>query len=115
MKKLPELAFPKPPPVAPVAEDDAQRFERSEEKAGLAQAVASRTAPPVSAPSDQPKRGSRLKRDSLGERVTVYLPPKLAEAVRRRCVRERRSVSDALTEATEMWMSSWRRQSSANE
>jgi hypothetical protein len=36
--------------------------------------------------------------------LTVYLPPKLVAAIRKRCVTERRSLSDALTEAAEAWM-----------
>lgn len=89
MKKLPTLALPKPAPIATVPEGEARRFEREE--------MPSQRAPKSS--------GSRLKRASLGERVTVYLPPKLAEKIRQRCVRERRSLSDAMTEAAEAWIS----------
>jgi hypothetical protein len=87
MKKLPALRLPQPPPVAPVREDDARRFERQRAPRSTAR-----------------KGGSRLKRESLGERLTVYLPPKLVAAIRKRCVTERRSLSDALTEAAEAWM-----------
>ena len=87
MKNLPTLKLPKTVPVAPVAEPAARRFERRE--AAIA----------------PPKAGSRLKRETVGERVTVYLPPALAAEVRRRCLEERRSVSDAMTEAAQAWLS----------
>jgi len=51
-----------------------------------------------------PPPGSRRRRPIRGERVAVYLPPELVEDLRVRCVRERRSVSDAVTEAVAFWM-----------
>lgn len=48
---------------------------------------------------------SRLRRDAGGERVAVYLPPEMAVELRVRCARERRSVSDAITEAVGNWLS----------
>ncbi len=86
MKNFPTMKLPKTAPVPAVGETDARRFERRE----------------ASKPSA--KGGSRLKRDTLGERVTVYLPPQLAANLRRRCLNERRSLSDALTEAAQAWM-----------
>ncbi len=86
MKTLPTMKLPKTAPVPSVGETDARRFERRE------------------TPVSNAKRGSRLKRDTVGERVTVYLPPLLAAALRRRCLNERRSLSDAITEAAEAWM-----------
>ena len=121
MKKLPELAFQKPPPVVSVAEEDAQRFERNEHRPDAPAASMPKATPVAAVSSVQSsssgptKKGSKLKRDSLGERVTIYLPPKLADAVRRRCLKERRSVSDALTEAAETWVGAGRRPSSINE
>lgn len=56
-------------------------------------------------PAPKPK-ASRLRRDKLGERVAVYLPPKMAERLRVRCAKDRRSVSDAVTEAVDMWLKS---------
>ena len=53
--------------------------------------------PPSNAPS-------RRRRPVRGERIAVYLPPELVEDLRVRCVRERRSVSDAVTEAVASWM-----------
>lgn len=51
------------------------------------------------------KSESKLRRAELGERVAVYLPPKLAEELRIRCAKERRSLSDAVTDAVELWAS----------
>ena len=48
--------------------------------------------------------GSRRRRPVRGERIAVYLPPSLVEELRVRCVRERRSVSDAVTEAVSSWI-----------
>ncbi len=48
--------------------------------------------------------GSRLRRPTLGERVTVYLPPDMAQRLRVRCAAERRSLSDAVTEALCRWL-----------
>jgi hypothetical protein len=54
----------------------------------------------------QPKeaKDSKLRRAELGERLTVYLPPALAKDLRVRCASERRSVSDAVTEAVGSWL-----------
>ena len=51
-----------------------------------------------------PPQASRLRRVERGERVAVYLPAEIAEALRVRCARERRSASDAVTEAVRMWL-----------
>jgi hypothetical protein len=45
----------------------------------------------------------RLRRVGQGERVTLYLPPELVKQVRLLCVEERRSMSDAATEALTEW------------
>lgn len=47
---------------------------------------------------------SKLRRSELGERVAVYLPPELATELRLLCARERRSLSDAVTDATSEWI-----------
>lgn len=52
----------------------------------------------------KPARASRMRRPTLGERVAVYLPPELAEELRVRCAKERRSLSDAITHAVEAWV-----------
>jgi hypothetical protein len=54
--------------------------------------------------SRQGKKSSRLRREESGERVAVYLPPEAATALRVRCAQERRSVSDAVTEAVAKWL-----------
>ena len=84
------FSLPSPPPRTVVREEVAQRFERVE-------AVA------------KPSRGpSRLRRETLGERLAIYVPPELAEQLRVRCARERRSISDAVTEAVTMWMQGYK-------
>ncbi len=50
---------------------------------------------------------TRGKRKKAGERLTIYVPPELAEAVRVRCAQERRSLSDAGTEALSLWIRSF--------
>jgi hypothetical protein len=54
----------------------------------------------------KPKKESRRRRAELGERVTAYLPPPMEEELRVRCAREKRSVSDAVTEAVGVWLHS---------
>lgn len=64
-------------------------------------------APPLAgrrAPQPATAAPSRLRRPERGERISVYVPPELAEALRVRCARERRSVSDAVTEALATWL-----------
>ena len=50
----------------------------------------------------KPAKSSKLRRDQRGERVAGYLPPELERELRMFCARERRSVSDALTEAVSL-------------
>jgi hypothetical protein len=45
---------------------------------------------------------SKLRREESGVRVAGYLPAELEQELRMHCARERRSVSDALTEAVRM-------------
>lgn len=68
-------------------------------------------SPPKRSRIDEPKAeafvGSQpsLRRDGQpAERLTVYMPPPLIEALRVRCARERRSLSDAVTEAVSEWI-----------
>jgi hypothetical protein len=77
------FALPKPPARTPVKDQAAAKFVKAERK---------------------PSRTSRLRRDSGGERIAIYLPPDLAEALRVRCARERRSISDAVTDAVTGWL-----------
>jgi hypothetical protein len=84
-KKLAKgFALPKPPARTQVKDKAATRFVRAEHKA----------------------RASRLRRDVGGERLAIYVPPDKAEALRVRCARERRSISDAVTEAVSLWLQS---------
>ena len=53
---------------------------------------------------NNPKIATRGKRKEAGERLTIYVPTELAEAVRVRCAKERRSLSDAGTAALSMWI-----------
>ena len=59
----------------------------------------------ASSPTQAPRKrasampSARLRRDDPGERLAVYLPPELVQALRIHCVHERRSASDAATEA----------------
>ena len=79
------FALPTTPTRPAVKEEAAAKFVRSERKSA-----------PV----------SRLRRDVPGERLAIYLPPDTAENLRVRCARERRSISDAVTEAVAMWLKS---------
>lgn len=49
------------------------------------------------------RKPSKLRRDGPGERVNAYLPPELVEELRAAAFRERRSLSDVLTEAVREW------------
>ncbi len=50
------------------------------------------------------RRPSSLRRTSRGERIAIYLPPETAEALRVRCAKDRRSISDATTVAVQAWL-----------
>lgn len=83
-KKLAKgFALPKAPARTPVKDQEATRFVKAERK---------------------PSRASRLRREISGERVAIYLPSDVAEELRVRCARERRSISDAVTEAVSGWL-----------
>lgn len=56
------------------------------------------------------KRSSRLRNDSRGEKVAVYLPPEVVTELKVRCAIERRSVSDAVSTAVQAWLKRRRRQ-----
>jgi hypothetical protein len=83
-KKLAKgFALPKPPARTAVKADAEAKFVKAERR---------------------PSRASRLRRDIGGERLAIYLPPEVAEELRVRCARERRSISDAVTEAVSAWL-----------
>lgn len=80
------FALPPPRPRTPVAEDRAATFAESEK-------------------APNAKQASRRRRDGIdGARVNVYVPRDVEEKLRERAFRERRSVSDAVTEAIELWL-----------
>lgn len=76
------LDLPKPKPRTPVAAAAVEQFTGEAEATG------------------------QKRRKAAGERVHVILPPDLAMKLRLAAVRQRRSVSDAATEAVEAWLSS---------
>lgn len=78
------LTLPKEPRRTMVADTAAKRFAASDDA--------------------KPARPSRMRRPTLGERMAIYLPPELAEELRIRCAKERRSLSDAITHAVEEWV-----------
>jgi hypothetical protein len=77
------FTLPKAPPRTSVKDQAAAKFVKAERK---------------------PSRASRLRRDIGGERLAIYLPPDVAEELRVRCARERRSISDAVTDAVTQWL-----------
>jgi len=77
------FTLPKPPARTQVRDRAAAKFVKAERK---------------------PASSSRLRRDVSGERLAIYLPPEVAEELRVRCARERRSISDAVTEAVSGWL-----------
>lgn len=74
--------LPKKPKRTDVPEEAAEEFEKAEPKTD----------------------SSKLRRPARGERISPYLPPEVAEELRVKCVRERRSLSDAVTEAVRDWL-----------
>ena len=84
-KKLAQgFDLPKPPERTAVRDDAATKFVKAERQILAGE--------------------SRLRRESGGERLAIYLPPNVAEELRVRCARERRSISDAVTEAVTVWL-----------
>lgn len=49
-------------------------------------------------------KASSLRRGVGGARVAVYLPAELEQGLRVRCATDRRSISDAVTEAVAKWL-----------
>lgn len=97
---MPKLALRKPGQRSLPSEDAIAELE------GRAEGIASKApgaASPTPAPT-RPAKRSRLRREHGGERITAYLPPDLAEELRVCCARERRSVSDAVTDALRAWL-----------
>ncbi len=55
-------------------------------------------------PQTEGEGRSKLRREESGERITIYLPPELERKVRIHCAAERRSLSNAATEAFTQWL-----------
>jgi len=50
------------------------------------------------------KPTSTLRREAAGVRLNVYVPGELERRLRIRCAEERRSMSDAVTQALDKWL-----------
>lgn len=70
---------------------------------GRAEGIASK-APGASPAPTSSSKPSKMRRDEGGERITAYVPPDVAEEARVRCARERRSMSDVVTQALRAWL-----------
>lgn len=55
-------------------------------------------------PKPKGKGASKLRREGPGTRVNAYIPTELEAGLRRVAFEERRSLSDALTEAIAQWL-----------
>lgn len=97
-RKAPPV-FSRPTPAE--AERKLAELEAKAEARG--NAVAGQTS---AEPAGKPAKASKLRRDEGGVRVAGYLPPELEHELRMHCARERRSVSDALTEAVRLLLQS---------
>lgn len=63
------------------------------------------------APAKMPRPAASKKRSSeRGERVVAYLPAELEAELRMRCVRDRCSLTHAVSEAVQLWLEERRRQ-----
>lgn len=104
--------LPTPPERSNVSEEAAAQFldaEPTKVKATeVKQKSSSRTAKSKAATTPATSKGEgtgRLRRSESGERMSIYLPPDIAEKLRVRCALDRRSLSDAVTEAVAGWLS----------
>lgn len=106
------FALPPAKPRTPVADEQASSFVEAKPLA-LATEVgplqSRQLAAIVSAAEvglrKRPAKASKLRRDDIdGARVNVYVPKDIEERLRERAFRERRSISDAVTEALEQWL-----------
>lgn len=77
------FTLPTPAPRTPVPEAAARKFEKA--------------APTT--PAD-----SKLRAPETGVRLVFYLPPDVAQALRDKCHEDRRSKSNAATEALRAWL-----------
>ena len=80
--------------------------DKSAVAAGFALPKATRHTPVAVDAADRFVGARPVKRkEAPGERLTVYVPAELAEVLRVACAKERRSLSDAVTEALGVWTS----------
>lgn len=91
---------PKPPPVFSIAKP-ARKVDEAAARA-IEERAEARGNAVAGQPVDVPTTPSKLRRAESGVRVAGYLPTELETALRLHCARERRSTSDALTEAVRM-------------
>jgi hypothetical protein len=61
--------------------------------------------PSSATPLPGKRKGTPMRAALVGERVVMYVPPEVAEALRVHCAKSRRSLSDAGTEALRLWLS----------
>lgn len=80
--------LPKVEPNTSIDENTARKFETE--------------APPQK--TKKSRRTPTLRRDNKGERLAVYIPEDIASELRVMCAKERRSLSDAVTAALDMWL-----------
>lgn len=72
----------------------------------VADAIAA-VRPPFQSPATQApaaRRATKLRAAERGERLTIYLPPAVARALRMRCADQNRSASDAVATAVLAWL-----------
>jgi hypothetical protein len=98
----------KPPPVftRPSSADAERKLAELAERAEARGNAIAGQEPAAEAPSGKAAKAaakaSKLRREESGVRVAGYLPAELEQELRMHCARERRSVSDALTEAVRL-------------
>jgi hypothetical protein len=63
-------------------------------------------SPIIGRNSPSKSKSGRMRRAEKGERISVIMPGDVATMVRVRCAKERRSVSDAMTELARTWLRS---------
>lgn len=85
-----------------LAEARARRSAQLTEQGNAAGAARPLSTPPR--PPAQPT--SQPRHTEPGERLTVYLPPDIARALRIRCAEDNRSASDAVTTSLFAWLTS---------
>lgn len=98
--KKPSFGVKAPRATAPVVvdADKLAKMDADNAKAG-GEPLPAATSKPAATPTSSAKR-----RAERGEKLTIYLPPELAQEVRLEAIRRRCSVSHAMTEAAQAWL-----------